>query len=76
MFLKIMYEENKPDSEGSKGHKMVETSEYEFFKNGNGEYRLAYKQKDGSEHAESVIGNIYVLSDSGKTINSFHLPTI
>lgn len=73
MYLKIMNGllDGLHDHDGGKAHRMVETTKYEFFINADDEYRLAY-QHNGSEVVESVSGNIYVLNDQGKTINSFY----
>lgn len=75
MFLKIMYGDNVPDGDGSKPHRLIETTQYEYFRNANGERVLSWILKDGTtEHVMPINGNVYVMNDEGKTINTFHLP--
>jgi hypothetical protein len=75
MFLKVMYtsEEGTAKSDGdlTKGHSMIEIIRYEFFTNINGEQMLEYFTVAGERIIHPLLGNVYVMNDSGQTINRF-----
>lgn len=67
MFLKIMGNQDMPDSHGSKPFTIIECASIEFSRDKDG---LAMASIDGAP-ATPLTGNAYVLGNDGDTIDSF-----
>jgi len=67
MYVKIMSEQNLPDSHPSKSFRLVTCRRVSFARSSDGK-PIAYI--DG-RLPEPCDGNVYVLNDAGKTIESF-----
>lgn len=70
LFLKLMSEENKPDSNTSKKFNLLCVDNVHFERNDNGKpFAVIYVGED--KFSYELKGNAYVLSQYGKTIASF-----
>lgn len=74
MFIKIMSQENLPDSNVFKHHQIVETKEYIFFFDEDNKMD-AVRYFDQISKSYKTIWleqtNVYIMNDDGKTINCF-----
>jgi len=76
MFLKIMSDDGLADKDYRKKFKMIEVVQYEFYKSfGEGLAEsfpcVRYTDVIGRESSSAIDGNVYVMNDQGKTIESW-----
>lgn len=76
MFLKIMSDDGMADNDYRKKYKMIEVAQFEFYKSfGDGLVEsfpvVSYMDMTGRESHHVVEGNVYVMNNQGKTIESW-----
>lgn len=80
MFLKIMSDDGLADKDHRKKYKMIEVTQFEFYRSfGEGVVDsfpcVSFTDMLGKESYFVVHGNVYVMNNQGKTIESWSANT-
>lgn len=67
MYVKIMSGENKPDRDADKTYQLIECKRAEFVRCPDTAEKRVWI--DGESH--HITGNVYILNNAGKTVDSF-----
>lgn len=86
MYVKLMSDQNLPDNDSRKSFRLLANVEAVFFNRhpeapegpeGKDWPPTAYMTfSDGTQEGFALVGNVYILSDSGKTIEKFGIHPI